>query len=242
MIKTAVIEDNKRLQKEIVAMVENVPGFRVEGTAGSVANAVDLIISKQPDLLLLDVALQDGSAFEILEKTIHLNYQIIFLTAHHEYALKAIKFGALDYLIKPLDEIEFYVALRKITKEHNQKEQIKIALEAFSEKSKNNRLVLHSSNRFQIVTLDQIIYCQSDNGYTTFHLVGDKKILTSKYLKEYEDVLSNTDFLRVHQSYLVNKKFIEVYMDGNLILNDNSQIPVSHRKRELIMEFLKGKV
>lgn len=242
MIRTAVIEDNFRLQQEIVEMVNKVPGFIVDGSADGVATGISLLNQKHPDLLLLDIALQDGTAFDILEATIYLNYKIIFLTAFEQYAIKAIKYGALDYLIKPLNESEFSDALRKVAREHSYKEQVSIALEAYTQNKQNARLVLRTTDHFQIISLDEIIYCHSDNGYTTFHLIGNRSVLTSKYLKEYEDVLPPNIFIRPHQSYFVNKAFIEFYHpDGWLTLKDKTIIPVAHRKRELIMEFIKGK-
>jgi two-component system LytT family response regulator len=239
MIRTVIIEDNDRLRLDMSNLVSRQPGFRVEGAASSVNGAIKIIQEIQPDLVLLDVSLQGGTAFDVLEKTLHLNFKIIFFTAFHEYAIKAIKAGALDYLLKPVNEIELLVALEKIPKNHYNKEQVNIAVQEFTHKSPSNKVVIRSQNYFQVVSFDEIIYCHSDNGYTTFYLTNGRKILTSKYLKEYGEQLPETIFLRPHQSYLVNTSFIDRYrLDGFLILKDNSEIPVAIRKRESVREFL----
>lgn len=245
MIRTVIIEDNDRLQMDMSRLVSQQPGFRVDGVAASVTSAIEVIQEFQPDLVLLDVTLQGGNAFDVLEKTMHLNFKIIFFTAFHEYAIKAIKYGALDYLMKPLNETEVIAALEKVSKDYFNKEQVNIAVQEFTQKNIHRKVVLKTERVIQIVTLDEIIYCHSDNGYTTFYLTNGRKILTSKYLKEYEEFLPETYFLRTHQSYLVNKSFIEQYRTegslGFLILKDHSEIPVAYRKRELIKMFLNSK-
>jgi two-component system LytT family response regulator len=188
--------------------------------------------------LLLDISLPDDSGFDILAKFPDRSLKVIFLTAYQEHAIKAIKYGALDYLLKPIVEDEFKVAINKalpITKD-----QFDLAHNGFKN-GVHNRLVLRSQNYIQIVAVNDIIYCKSDSGYTNFFLADGRNVLTSKYIKEYEEVLPAKKFIRPHQSYIVNLDFIDRYhKEGYLLLKNNIKIPVSVRRKEDVTDYLKG--
>ena len=210
----------------------------ITGAYGTVKEAVKLIHQNKPDLLLLDVQLPDGTGFDVLHETT-TDLKVIFLTAFEKHAIQAIKTGALDYLLKPIDEQELREALAKVSRFYPAKpEQVKIA-QRFHEDRIRSRLVLRSEDSLQIVEVGEIVYCQGDAGYTHFFMANAKKLVTSKVLKEYEDVLPEPFFLRCHQSYLVNSRFIEQYKkEGYLVLKNGMTIPVAGRRKETIVGYL----
>lgn len=242
MIRVVIIDDEPAIRKDTQALLQQQPGFIVAATCGSVQEAKILIPATQPDLLLLDIELQDGTGFDILQQ-VDINCRVIFITAYHDYAIRAIKYGALDYLLKPLDEEELKAALDKVRRssfEQPQQEQLALAKQSFQQQGMQNRIVLRSQQYLQIVPFEEILYCQSDAGYTTFFLTDQRKIVVSKSIKEYEELLPNW-FIRPHQSYLVNHNYIDRYhKDGFLVLRNGVEIPVATRRKEIIIEYLTG--
>jgi len=243
-LRVLIVEDQAAIRKDIRILVEEQPGFVVIGFCGTVKDATVLIPSTKPDLVLLDINLPDGTGFDILERTRTLSFNVIFLTAYEQHAIKAIKFGALDYLLKPVDENELKAALSKVAKSAPLlTEQLSIAREQYRNPNVSGRLLLHSQDYVEIVEVDEIMYCHSHEGYTTFNMQDGRSILTSKYLKEFEDILPSHRFIRVHQSYLVNIAFIERYHkkdDGFLTLKNGAEIPVATRRREIVNAYLNG--
>jgi Response regulator of the LytR/AlgR family len=242
MIRVVIIDDEPAIRRDMQALLQQQPGFIVVGTCGSVAEARVLIPSTQPDLLLLDISLGDGTGFDILQEASPLSCKVIFITAHHDHAIKAIKYGALDYLLKPVDEEELQQALQRVLQlKAVAPEQLSLAQQHLKQGGLQNRIVLRSQQYLQIVAFEEIVYCQSDAGYTTFFLTDGRKIVASKSIKEYEELLPEAKFLRPHQSYLVNHQFIDRYhKDGYLVLRSGVEIPVSTRRKDLVMEFLTG--
>lgn len=242
MIRVIIIDDEPAIRKDTQALLQQQPGFVVVATCGSVQEANIIIPATQPDLLLLDIQLLDGTGFDILQ-SLQSPCKVIFITAYHDYALKAIKYGALDYLLKPLDEAELKAVLEKVRQSgigQPQPDQLAIARQSFQQGGLHNRIVLRSQQYLKVVPFEEIIYCHSDTGYTTFFLTGDRKIVVSKSIKEYEELLP-AYFMRPHQSYLVNHHFIDTYhKDGYLVLRNNTEIPVSTRRKDFVIEYLTG--
>lgn len=246
MLRVLVIDDEPLIRKDIEALTAKHPGVVVVGTCGTVKEGAILINATKPDLVLLDVQLTDGTGFDLLQSLKTINFHVIFITAYNEYAIKAIKYGALDYLLKPLDEDELNEALAKVKSSPaitNIEESLKVAgnYSGNNYPEKRSKLALRSQQYLQIVSFDEILYCHSDKGYTTFFLTNNRKVLVSKYIKEYEDLLPPEIFLRPHQSYLVNFNYIDrFHKDGYLILHSGAEIPVSTRKKDYVISFLTG--
>jgi two-component system LytT family response regulator len=242
MIRVVIIDDEPAIRKDTEQLMKQQAGFIVVGTCGSVQEARTIIPATNPDLLLLDIELSDGTGFDIVQ-TLEIPCRIVFITAYHEYAIRAIKYGALDYLLKPLDEEELRSALDKVLKSAAtvpDQRQLSIASQSFQQGGLQNRIVLRSQHYLQVVPFEEIIYCQSDAGYTTFFLTDNRKIVVSKSIKEYEELLP-TWFMRPHQSYLINHNFIDRYhKDGYLVLRQGTEIPVSTRRKEYVIEYLTG--
>lgn len=220
------------------------PEIEIIGKASSVVEACKILQTKKPDILFLDIMLGDGTGFDILEIVPNLNAKVIFVTASEDYAIKAFKFAAVDYLLKPYSLKDLTSAIRKAKAQiQPQKQQLSLLKQIVTKPlEKPTRLSLHTLEKIIVVAIKDIVRCKSDNNYTTFYLQDKSKILVSKTLKYYSDILKDVNFLRVHQSHLINKSFIKEFIKsdgGYLILNDSSNIPVSARKKSEIINALK---
>lgn len=233
-MQALIVEDKAYIRKGLLNLLELIDtNVNVVGECKSVREAVIVAGACKPELIFLDINLTDGNAFEFLEQVEHLNFKVIFITAYEEFALKALKMGAIDYLLKPVDIEELKIALYKVKQLPiaDQKDQIRIAKQAFNHQKGQLILSLHDS--FQVVDLGELMYCESDKGYTTFYCDDGKKYLASKTLKEFDEQLSEANFIRSHQSFMVNLKFIDKYdKSGTIHLKNGKKIPVSSRKKE----------
>ncbi|MEO9894576.1 LytTR family DNA-binding domain-containing protein [Aurantibacter sp.] len=233
-MKALIVEDKSYIRKGLLSFLEQL-AIKVEviGECETVKEAVIVTKSCKPDLVFLDINLTDGTGFDFLEQTEELEFKVIFITAYEEYALRALKIGAVDYLLKPVDIDELKAALDKVVKLplFKQKEQIKTARQVYD--NQEDTLILSLQDTFQIIDLKELIFCESDKGYTTFHLNNGKKYLASKPLKEFEGQLMKQSFTRPHQSFMVNLKYVDKYeKSGTIYLKNGKKIPVSTRKKE----------
>ncbi len=234
-------EQSKRL------LAEFFPEIVVCAEADCVSAACEAILLHQPDVVLLDVDLPDGTAFDLLKCLPKINFNIIFITAYEKYALQAIKFSALDYLLKPYTSGEFVEAIRKAQrKEDDAESNLKFSalLQNFHNQQQNqasSKIVLRTSDSIHLVQIEDIIRLQADGAYTIFYVLDRKQIIVSKNLKEYESLLESSGFIRTHQSHLVNSKYITCYHKadgGSLGLVDKTQVPVATRFKEKVLQSL----
>lgn len=246
MKKVLIIDDENRTRELIAKMIDSF-GFDIETIPDgeSVQSGITAIEKHQPDIVFLDIQMPDGTGFDVLASVPNKNFEVIFITAHEEFAIKAIKFSALDYLLKPVDLSELKSALEKAidaVSEESAPPQFE-ALQSNIQSSENRRLVLKTQESVHVVDLDQIIRCEADRNYTSFFLLDDKKILVSKTLKEYETLLSAHNFLRVQQSHLINIKYIDRYdkkNGGAVVMKDGSEVPLSPAKRDVFFKRLEN--
>ncbi len=245
MLKVVIIDDEAPARKLISNVItSNFKELNVAGFGEDVKSGLEVINNCKPDIVFLDVDMPDGTGFNLLQKLPEVDFKLIFITAHSKYAIQAIKFSALDYFLKPIDIISFTESLTKIISSIKKEEQ-EIALSAFMnnmEDAKNKKIVLNTSENIFVVNVSDIIRCFSEGNYTTFFVKDQPKIVTSTTLKEYDNLLSNYDFVRVHRSHLVNINFIQKYSKNNgiLYMTDNSQCPVSFRKRDELLNLFKN--
>ena len=243
MIKIAIIEDEPAIRNEISFLVEQESDTHIVGWSDNVSDAVRLLDNQQPDVVLMDIQLINGSAFDVLNQVKKIPDNIIFITAYHHFAIKAIKFGALDYLLKPIIQEELQEALDRFRKktgnESHWQNRISITQENFGSQKAPEKIALHSLNSVAIVLVKDIAYCKGDGPYTLFHLGNGDKIMVSKPLKYYEELLPTSNFLRSHQSYLVNVDYIEKISNAeHLVLKNKEAIPVSSRRKNYIVNSL----
>ncbi len=244
---TAILVDDMPIALEMLEndIVNNHPKINIIGKAKSVVEAAKLLQKKQPDILFLDIMLGDGTGFDILEISPDLKSKIIFITASDAFAIKAFKFAAIDYILKPYSDEDLAFSIEKAQRQiQPDKQQLNILQEAVAAPNKTpSKISLHTSEKIIVVNIADIIRCKSDNNYTTFYFNDNSKILVSKTLKHYADMLKEVSFLRVHQTHLVNIKYIKEFIKsdgGYLILKDKSNIPVSVRKRNEVIATLKS--
>jgi two-component system LytT family response regulator len=209
MIRTVVIEDEEHSRKMLLEMLqEHCQQINVVAEANSVKTGLSAIAQQMPQLVFLDIELQSETSFEILEKLPEINFELIFTTAFDHYALKAIKFCAIDYLLKPIDLNELRIAVAKADKRLNREylnKNLEVLLNNLKSGTQNNhKIALSTLEGLLFVNVSDIIYCESNGPYTKFIFKQGDKIVTSKHLKEYEDLLNAYDFFRIHKSYLVN--------------------------------------
>ena len=242
---TAIIVDDMPVALEMLKndISNNHSEITIIGKAKSVVEAAKLLRKQQPDILFLDIMLGDGTGFDILEIFPDLKSKIIFVTASDAFAIKAFKFAAIDYILKPYSDEDLATSIEKAQSQiQPDKEQLNVLQEAVTAPNdKPTKISLHTSEKIIVVNIEEIIRCKSDNNYTTFYFKDKSKILVSKTLKYYADILKEVGFLRVHQSHLVNIKYIKEFIKsdgGYLILSDKSNIPVSVRKRNEVLAIL----
>lgn len=240
-MKALIVEDKEYIRKGLINLLQSIdPTVDIIGECESVAEAKVVTKTCQPELIFLDVNLTDGTAFDFLAHFETIHFKIIFITAFEEYALKALKIGAVDYLLKPVDVDELKAALQKVAATTIEQQREKIQVVQQLTRHENETLVLSLHDSYQVIDLKQLMYCESDKGYTTFYCTDDKKFVVSKTLKEFETTLSENNFLRPHQSFMVNLKFVDKYdKSGEIVLKNGKKIPVSFRKKEsFISSFL----
>lgn len=243
MIRTVIIDDEQNARKIIRSIVETIPNkFDIVAEADNISVGIKMISQHSPDLVLLDIDMPDGTAFDLLNKIGKIEFKIIFITAHAHYAVQAFRFSAVDFILKPIVSTELFRALDKAEKTIGIEElNVKMSslLANLNPQNKNKKLVLKSMDSILSVEISEIYYCESEGGsYTRFYLNNNQMFLVSRPLREYDELLSAHNFFRVHKSYLVNMNKIKRFVKqdgGAVILSNETEIPVSHRKRE---EFL----
>jgi two-component system LytT family response regulator len=246
MHKVLIIDDENRTRQLIANMIDSF-GFDVQTIpeGENVESGIKAIEKHNPNIVFLDIQMPDGTGFDVLRSIEGKNFVVIFITAHEEFAIKAIKFSALDYLLKPVDPTELEAALKKaIAALHEESEPSQFeALQKNINPHEKRRLVLKTQESVHVVDLDNIIRCEADRNYTSFFLTNNKKILVSKTLKEYETLLSGHHFLRVQQSHLININYVERYdkkNGGAVVMKDGSEVPLSSAKREVFFQTLEN--
>lgn len=248
-MNTVIIDDELHARETIRTIVESqVNSINFVGEAADVTSSVKLIDKCKPDLIFLDINLPDGNSFDILKRINHKQFKVIFITAYHEFAIQAIKFSAFDYILKPVNPAELIQAVNKVLLEHNTPSDLGTKLDTFFSNINQitpaqKKIVIKTSDKIHIVDIRNIIRCESDNSYCTVFINNGTKVVVSKNLKAYEEMLTPVGFMRVHQSHLVNCNYIS-YFDkqdgGSLVMTDNAYIPVSAQKRPVLTEFLES--
>lgn len=240
MIRAIIIEDEPKAKASLEMLLKNFcPSVVVVGFAVAVETAIIIIRELKPDLVFLDIKLKNGSGFDILRPFYDYPFKIIFTTAFEEFAIKAFKLSAIDYLLKPIDPEDLQTAVEKASRALNRENvtfQLKSFLENYETAEKSKTVVLKTADTIFLVKTDNILFCESDKNYTRFYLTNNQKILVSKTLKEYEEILEPFNFLRIHQTFLVNLGFLaQVNKRENLvILTNGAKLPVSTRKKETL--------
>ena len=247
MIKAIIIEDEKNARTALMQMIlEDCPEIKIIAESADVHESIALINRENPDLVFLDIRLGNSTSFEILKKVDHSSFDIIFTTAYENYATKAFRFSAIDYLLKPINRNYLREAIDRLlkkTEKIDNKKKIEALLSNISQSDrKPKRIILSTQEMISVVDLKDIIRCEANVNYTRFFIDGQKDMLISRTLKDFEEELSDCDFMRVHKSHLINLRFVKGYdkrEGGSIVLADDVRVPISPRKRDQFMEQLK---
>ena len=235
---TALIVDDEANNREnlVGLLAKHCPGIEVLAQAASVSEAAVLCEKLQPEVVFLDIEMPGGNGFGLLEKLAPVPFKVIFVTAYDAYALEAIKCSALDYVLKPIDKNELIKAVAKLEPREQQQDRLHNLGEFIQGGEK--KMALSLTDEIRLVKLGEIIRIEADNNYCHFHLVNEEEVLVSKHLGHYYDLLKGLGFVRVHQSHLINRNFIERFVKrdgGYLVLSNGDQVPVSRTQREHVI-------
>jgi two-component system LytT family response regulator len=245
IMKILIIDDEEEQRTLTKLFLSNFcPMVEVVGEANSVQTGITAIKQYSPDLILLDIDLGDGTGFDLLKKIAPITSQLIFITAHNDFAIKAFKYSALDYLLKPLDPEELQVAIQKAMQQYSQdkqKLQLSVLFNHIQNEDSLKKIVLKDSDNIYIVEIANIIRLEADKNYTIFYLSDKQKLVISKTMKEFEHLLEKKGFFRCHQSHLVNLNFlakIDKRDGGMLIMKDAAMVPLATRRKDELMQLL----
>ncbi|MCT3897884.1 response regulator transcription factor [Elizabethkingia anophelis] len=242
-MRVYVLEDEENIRNYILSILKEIPEIVVVGYADQVQTALVEIPKLEPHLILADIRLKDTISFRLFDTLDIEKYKVIFITAFSHYSIQALNLGAIGYLLKPIAADELKVAIQKVIAKNEaylvHQSQLQLANSYIEKPKAVEKLVLKNRDYLQIIRCDDIVYCEGDKGYTTFFLNNEPGVLVSKVLKEYEALLSTANFIRCHQSYLVNMNYVTRYFkEGYLQLRTGVKIPVSTRKKDDVLRYL----
>ncbi|OXA75237.1 hypothetical protein B0A58_09175 [Flavobacterium branchiophilum NBRC 15030 = ATCC 35035] len=248
MMKAVLIEDELQLRKGLRLLLKKLmPSLQLVGESDSVSDGYQCIVDQQPDLLFLDIQINEGSSFDILEKlktnVPHYTPKIIFITAYQQYAVKAFKYSVIDYILKPIDAEELRQVLDRVVQQttNNQYPQIDLLLQHLNKPAETKKIALVSDSKTLIVPIEQLLRFEAMGNYTKVFLKDSRKIVTSKTLKEYDELLQTFGFERIHQSHLINRNEIISFSkkDNYVEMSCHSQVPISSKRMGLLDEIIK---
>lgn len=244
--RALIVDDEVGGRESLTALIDaHLKEVNILGSASSVATAFEAINELGPDLVFLDIEMQDGNAFDLLDRFDRLDFSIIFTTAFDHYAIKAIRFSALDYLLKPIDVEDLTHAYERYESKQKDKDEVgdrfKILLDNLKSDKKTRKIAIPDLDGMTFINISDIIRCHSDGSYTAIHLVGGKKMMASKPIGDYEELLSGDGFFRVHRSSMINLEHVSKYVKGEggyVVMTDGAEVEVSRRKKnEFIASF-----
>lgn len=248
-MKVLIIDNDQAVREALVQLINKYcPQITQITQSDGVVAGVKAIESAKPDLVFLDVEMDDGTGFDLVQKLGNYDFQLVFITAHNKYAVNAFKFSAIDFLLKPIDPDELVLSVNKAVSQIKNKDleqQVKLLKDILGSSSslasKDKKIALNDGNIIHYIKVADIIYCKADGSYTVFYITNNRKIMVSHILKEYDDLLCDLGFIRTHHSFLVNTTKIARFDKadgGQLFLEENHSIPVSTRKKEQVLDLL----
>jgi len=248
MYKAVIVDDELDAIESVKLLLnENFPNIEIEGTAQSVTQALEVIPKVSPEIVFLDIEMPDGKGFDVLERIQDRNFSVIFITAYNQYAVKAFKFSAIDYILKPIDIDDFVKAVEKAMKNvsltHNVEDKINVLLENING-NKPEKIAISTSESIEFVNISDIVQIQAEGSYSVLKFLDNSNLMVSKNLGEFENLLEDHPFYRTHQSHLINLLHVKkVNRLGNEIVMDDSSIAfLSRRKKNQFMEIMSNMV
>jgi two-component system, LytTR family, response regulator len=245
MLRSIIVDDEYKSRESLKILLEDFcENVSVDRLCQNVDEAILAINDIKPHVVFLDIQLQSETGFDLLTRLKNVDFDVIFTTAYSEYAIKAFKFSAIDYLLKPINIEELQHSLEKCSAKnsHNLSERLEQLIYNLKPMSSQKyKLALPSNDGLVFVKVEEILYCEADSNYTQIHLINDRKYLVSRTLKEYEELLKDQDFFRIHNSFLINLNLIKNYVRGEggyVVMANGKSIDVSKRKKESFLSRL----
>lgn len=245
-ITTLIVDDERNNCENLKELLNQYCGeLEIVGMAHSASEGIEAILHLKPSLVFLDIQMQGGSGFDLLEQIKPVDFEVIFVTAFDQYAIRAIRFCAIDYLLKPVDLLELQAAVKKAANKIRQRDPnlaMTTLLANRNTATDDLKIALPTAERILFVLVSEIIRCLGENNYTTVFLKNGTSVLVSKTLKEYEELLADKGFLRVHQSHLINSNYIRSYEKhdgGYLKMTDGASVPISRQRKQQVLQQLK---
>lgn len=243
----AIVDDSCDARSALATLLKRNISNAIIVEADGVEDGISLVQRTKPEVVFLDVMMGDGTGFDLLSKIPNQDFKVVFVSGYDTYAVRAFKYSAVDYLVKPVVESELIDTLSRLSKSLS-KQSIDLMMAALQinadQSKKRKQLVLRDAEAVYATDIKDIIRCQSSNNYTTFYFQGRPTLMITKPLKEFEELLEDMDFFRTHQSHLINLDYLEKFQrkeGGFAIMKDGTEIPVASRKRELLIEKLSNR-
>ena len=248
-IKAIIVEDEQKNRENLrQLLLKHCPEIDIIACCSSAAEAYEAIVSLQPELVFLDIEMPGGNGFSLLESLPEIHFEVIFVTAYDHYGIQAIKFSALDYILKPIDIDELIQAVAKAAKKigtQAENRQMLHLLQNNKLPDEHKTLALSLADKIEFIEISSIVRCEAENNYTTFYLKDGQQLVVSKTLKEFDELLGSYRFLRVHQSHLINLNEVKSYIksDGGYIrMKDGTSVSISRQRKEWVLKILTGKI
>lgn len=245
MLRAVIIDDIDAIRNKNISLIKQYcPNVTIMAEANDVKSGVEIIQKFLPDLVFLDVEMPDGTGFDLLQQLKPINFKVIFVTGFQDFAIRAFRFSAIDYLLKPIDPEDLVEAVKKAEESIN-KEMLDLKFNSLFtniEKPKNlQKLVLKTADKLYSVNIEDIVHCESEKNYTTFYLISGLKLVVSTTLKDYETMLSPLGFFRTHQSHLINMIYFDHFIKadgGTIMMKNKASVPLATRKKEEFLALL----
>lgn len=248
-MKIIVIEDQAPLRKNLIHQIcESDLGFEVVGEADSVSQGALVILRQKPDIVFFDIEIIEGTSFEILDALPTLDFKSVFVTAHDHFAIKAIKYSAFDFLLKPVQADELKITLTKLRDDFYKKDDYQAKFELLFNELKGNRnqkIAISSLDSVRYLMVNQIVRLEADGSYCSIIMADGETIVSSKNMFHYEQILPTDTFIKVHRSHIINPNFVEAIIKtdgGSIKLSNGHVIPISRRKKEEFLRIIEEKL
>lgn len=242
MIRTILVDDESNALDILDYTIKNsCPEIEVVDKCSTIENAFNSIKSQKPDLVFLDIDLGNRTSFELLDMFAPISFKVIFVTAHNDYAIKAFKYAAIDYILKPITSNDLLEAVKKLPSNLLEKSNLDLLNQQLLKKSFQTKIAVNTGKTIEIVDIESIVYIQADEHYSMCYLKEGKKIHANKSIKEFEEILVPHNFYRLHKSYLINLhqiKTIDTKEQSEVIMKNDSKIPVAHKRKKEFFEML----
>ena len=244
-MKAVLIEDKETIRENLRLILEiYVPQVEIIGEAAGVQDGLQLLRDSKPELVFLDISMDDGTGFDLLALYGEVDFKLIFISGHDEYALKAFKFSAIDYIVKPVDPDELVKAVKKaekITFNDQNREVTDYLQQKGAAPGTHTKVQLSDKQHTYWVNHDEIVRCEASSNYTIFYLIDQRQLVISKTLKHFEETLPNDRYFRPHQSHIINLTHLDQYLKaegGELLMKDGSLVPLANRRKEAFLKLI----